>query len=126
MVVVDAHSRRVVGWELGATLQASLPLQALDRALADRVIEPGIVHHSDQGVQYCCPDYVGRLQDHGFVIAPPYGAFLRRSTTENDCTLRKGYRPLEELEAAAGNGGPQAHNEEEILYWGLCPHPPGI
>jgi len=68
-VVLDAYSRRVLGWELEATLQASLPLQALDRALADRAIEPGIVHHSDQGVQYCCPDYVGRLLDHGFVIS---------------------------------------------------------
>ena len=68
-VVLDAYSRRVVGWDLGPTLQASLALGALDRALADRAIEPGIVHHSDQGVQYCCPDYVGRLLDHGFVIS---------------------------------------------------------
>jgi transposase InsO family protein len=68
-VLLDAYSRRVVGWELDASLQASLVLKALDRALADRAIEPGLVHHSDQGVQYCCPDYVGRLLDHGFVIS---------------------------------------------------------
>ncbi len=68
-VVLDAYSRRVIGWALEPTLQASLTLQALDRALADRAIEPGIVHHSDQGVQYCCPDYVDRLLDHGFVIS---------------------------------------------------------
>lgn len=68
-VVLDAHSRRAVGWELDESLQASLALKALDRALADRAIQPGIVHHSDQGVQYCCPDYVGRLLDHGFVIS---------------------------------------------------------
>ena len=46
-VVLDAHSRKAVGWELGDTLEASLAVAALKRALADRAIAPGIVHHSD-------------------------------------------------------------------------------
>jgi putative transposase len=68
-VVLDAHSRRVVGWELGEDLRAELALGALNRALADRAIEPGIVHHSDRGVQYCCQAYVERLQACGFVVS---------------------------------------------------------
>ena len=68
-VVLDAYSRRVVGWELGQDLRAELALGALNRALADRHIAPGIVHHSDQGVQYCCQAYVEKLQAHGFLIS---------------------------------------------------------
>jgi len=68
-IVMDAYSRKVVGWELGEDLRAELALGALNRALADRSIEPGIVHHSDRGVQYCCLAYVEKLQAHGFVIS---------------------------------------------------------
>jgi len=68
-VVLDAYSRRVIGWELGEDLRAELALGALDRALAERHIEPGIMHHSDRGVQYCSQAYVEKLQAHHFVIS---------------------------------------------------------
>jgi putative transposase len=68
-ILLDAYSRRVVGWELGEDLRAELALSALNRALADRHIEPGIVHHSDRGVQYCSQTYVERLQAYGFAIS---------------------------------------------------------
>jgi transposase InsO family protein len=68
-VILDAHSRKAVGWELGDTLEASLAVAALKRALADRTIEPGIVHHSDRGVQYASHDYVALLESHGFLIS---------------------------------------------------------
>jgi putative transposase len=68
-ILMDAYSRRVVGWELGEDLRAELALNALNRALADRRIEPGIVHHSDRGVQYCSQTYVERLQAYGFAIS---------------------------------------------------------
>ena len=68
-VVLDAFSRRVVGWELGESLQASLALAALNRALADRPVPPGIIHHSDQGVQYASADLVERLLECGFQIS---------------------------------------------------------
>lgn len=68
-IVMDAYSRRIVGWELGEDLRAELALGALNRALADRQIEPGIVHHSDRGVQYCSQAYVERLQTYGFAIS---------------------------------------------------------
>jgi putative transposase len=68
-IVLDAYSRNVVGCELGEDLRAELALGALDRALEDRAIEFGIVHHSDRGVQFCCKAYVEKLQSHGFVIS---------------------------------------------------------
>jgi putative transposase len=68
-ILMDAYSRRVVGWELSEDLRAELALGALDGALAERRIEPGMVHHSDRGVQYCCQAYVERLHTHGFVIS---------------------------------------------------------
>jgi len=68
-IVLDAYSRRVIGWELGEDLSADLALGALDRALADRSIAPGIMHHSDRGVQYCSQAYVDKLQAHQFLIS---------------------------------------------------------
>jgi putative transposase len=64
-VVLDAYSRRVVGWALETHLQTSLALAALARALASRAPAPGLVHHSDRGVQYACADYIARLEEHG-------------------------------------------------------------
>jgi putative transposase len=65
-VVLDAFSRKVVGWALENYLTASLALSALEMALCSRKIVPGeLVHHTDQGVQYACGDYITRLQDAG-------------------------------------------------------------
>jgi putative transposase len=64
-VVLDAFSRKVVGWAIADHLQASLALEALQRALQSREVVPGgLVHHSDQGVQYACGDYIARLEAH--------------------------------------------------------------
>ena len=68
-IVLDAYSRRVIGWELGEELSADLALGALNRALADRPVAPGIMHHSDRGVQYCSHAYVEKLQAHQFLIS---------------------------------------------------------
>jgi putative transposase len=68
-VVLDAYSRRVVGWHVGEHLDAQLTLQALNRALQQRSIEAGIVHHSDRGLQYCWQAYVERLEECGFRIS---------------------------------------------------------
>lgn len=60
-MILDAYSRKVIGWELDDTLEARLAVGALKRALAERGAPLGLVHHSDCGVQYCCRDYVGML-----------------------------------------------------------------
>jgi len=68
-VILDAFSRRVLGWELGESLQTNLAIRALDRAVVDRRVPAGIIHHSDQGVQYASADYVNRLEELGFQIS---------------------------------------------------------
>jgi putative transposase len=68
-VILDAFSRRVLGWELGESLQTSLAIRALDRAVVDRRVPAGIIHHSDQGVQYASAGYVNRLEELGFQIS---------------------------------------------------------
>jgi transposase InsO family protein len=61
-VLLDAFSRRVVGWRLSRRIDAALVLGALEKGIEERRPEPGWIHHSDQGVQYACREYVERLQ----------------------------------------------------------------
>ena len=68
-VVLDAHSRRAVGWAIDRNLGSSLTLQALRMALAKRKPEPGMIHHSDRGVQYACDEYVEMLKQYGIQIS---------------------------------------------------------
>jgi transposase InsO family protein len=68
-VVLDAHSRRVVGWAIERNLGTALALQALRMALAERMPAPGMIHHSDRGIQYACSDYVEVLEQHGIQIS---------------------------------------------------------
>src|SRR5258706_1728649 len=64
-VVLDAHSRRVIGWAVAKHLGASLAVEALRMALAERQPAPGLIHHSDRGIQYACADYLTLLAEHG-------------------------------------------------------------
>jgi putative transposase len=66
-VILDAFSRKVVGWALERTLAARLPIAALEKAAADRQPPPGLVHHSDRGVQYASGGYVEILRQHKMV-----------------------------------------------------------
>jgi transposase InsO family protein len=66
-VILDRFSRKAIGWALDRTLAARLTLTALRHAVAQRQPPPGVVHHSDQGIQYACTDYVTELQTHGMV-----------------------------------------------------------
>jgi putative transposase len=67
--LLDAFSRRVVGWSLSERIDAELPLGALELALKTRKPAAGWIHHSDRGVQYACRDYVGRLEAAGAQIS---------------------------------------------------------
>jgi transposase InsO family protein len=65
-VILDAFSRKVIGWALEDHLRASLAIAALEMALAGRDVKPGeLIHHSDRGVQYACGDYIDRLEQAG-------------------------------------------------------------
>jgi putative transposase len=65
-VILDAFSRKVVGWSMQDHLEASLALEALQMALESRRFGRGeLVHHSDRGTQYACGDYIDRLEAAG-------------------------------------------------------------
>jgi len=66
-VILDGFSRKVVGWALERTLATRLPKAALEQAIATRQPPPGLVHHSDRGVQYASDEYVQVLQEHQMI-----------------------------------------------------------
>lgn len=68
-LILDAYSRKGIGWALGRTLEATLTIATLKMALARRQPAAGLVHHSDPGVQYAASDYTDLLQSNGFVIS---------------------------------------------------------
>ena len=68
-VVLDAFTRRVVGWALQRTLKADLATAALSQAIAARHPAPGLVHHSDRGVQYASEDYLQLLSEHQLIAS---------------------------------------------------------
>jgi len=106
-VILDAFSRKVVGWELDRTLAARLPLTALERAIAERKPPPGLVHHSDRGVQYASGDYVKILRKHQMIPsmsrpASPYDnasceSFMK--TLKREEIYANDYRDLDHLRA---------------------------
>lgn len=68
-LVTDAHSRKVVGWALERTLQASGPIRALRQALRQWGKRGQLCHHSDRGIQYCSGEYTKLLRKHGIAIS---------------------------------------------------------
>jgi len=67
--ILDAYSRRVIGYAISTGLDTALTLEALRMAVAGRKPGPGVIHHSDQGVQYASEEYTDELKSHGFVIS---------------------------------------------------------
>jgi transposase InsO family protein len=106
-VILDAFSRKVIGWELDRTLAARLPMAALESALADRKPPPGVVHHSDRGVQYASGAYVGLLRKHGMIpsMSRPANPYDNASCESFMKTLKREeiyaneYRDLDHLRA---------------------------
>jgi transposase InsO family protein len=104
-VVVDGCSRRVVGWALARSLQTRLSLAALEMAIAQRRPAPGLVHHSDRGIQYAVAEYATLLAQHGMTAsmsrpAYPYDnaqceSFIKTLKQEEIYCHR--YRDLEDL-----------------------------
>lgn len=68
-VLLDLHSRFVVGWSLSSSLDRELPLAALEQAIGRRQPGPGLLHHSDRGSQYTCDDYQRRLAELGMTAS---------------------------------------------------------
>jgi transposase InsO family protein len=104
-VILDRFSRKVVGWALDRTLATRLARTALEKAIAEREPPPGVVHHSDRGVQYAAKEYVEVLRQHQMIPsmsrpANPYDnasceSFMR--TLKREEIYANDYRDLEHL-----------------------------
>jgi putative transposase len=121
-VILDAYSRKVVGWELDRTLAARLPIAALEKAIAERQPPPGLVHHSDRGVQYASGDYVRILSKHQMIPsmsrpANPYDnasceSFLK--TLKREEIYANQYRDLDDLRANIATFIEQYYNRQRL------------
>jgi len=107
-VVLDAYSRRVIGWALDRTLEDDLAIAALQMAFDRRKPQEGLTHHSDRGIQYASHDYTALLKDHGVTISMsrkgnPYdNAFCESfmKTLKYEEVHRQDYRDLADARAS--------------------------
>ena len=121
-VILDAFSRRVIGWALDRTMEDTLTLRALRMALDQRKPAPGLVHHSDRGVQYASGDYTDLLRAHGIVISMsrkgnPYDNAKAESfmkTLKYEEVYREDYRDLVEAHASIGRFLEQVYNQKRL------------
>jgi putative transposase len=121
-VILDAFSRRVIGWALGRTLEDELTLAALRMALQHRNVQPGLVHHSDRGSQYASNDYTDLLKAHGIQISMsrkgnPWDnaaveSFMK--TLKYEEVLRNEYRDLAEARASIVQFLEQVYNQKRL------------
>jgi putative transposase len=121
-VILDAFSRRVIGWALDRTLEDDLPLAALRRALSRRNVQPGLVHHSDRGSQYASNEYTNLLKEHQIVIsmsrkANPWDnaeceSFMK--TLKYEEVLRNEYRDLAEALASIPRFLEKTYNQKRL------------
>lgn len=121
--ILDAFSRKVVGWAMADHLRASLALEALEMALRDREAVPGgLVHHSDRGVQYACGDYVARLEAHGIQpsmsrVGCPYDNAMAESfmkTLKAEEVDGAAYRDLADAKARIGQFIDAVYNRQRL------------
>ena len=121
-VVIDAYSRRVIGWALERTVEDDLPLAALRQALELRQPAPGTVHHSDRGSQYASGDYTDLLKAHGCQIsmshkASPWenaGCESWMKTLKSEEVYRQEYRDLAEARASIAQFIDEVYNQKRL------------
>ena len=121
-VILDAYSRKVVGWALDRTLAARLPIAALAHALAERHPPPGLIHHSDRGVQYASEEYVTLLRTHHMIPsmsrpANPYDnasceSFMK--TLKREEVYANTYRDLDHLRTNIAAFIEQYYNRDRL------------
>jgi transposase InsO family protein len=129
-VVLDAYSRRVVGWALDRHLEDDLAIAALHMALRRRKPSEGLTHHSDRGVQYASNDYTALLREHGIRISMsrkgnPYDnaaceSFMK--TLKYEEVYRQEYRTMAEARASIEQFIEKIYNGKRLhSALGYCP-----
>jgi len=122
-VVLDAFSRRVVGWAVDVHLRAALAIAALQMALAARRPPPGqLIHHSDRGVQYACAEYRAVLAAHGIQpsmsrVGSPYDnakAESFMSTLKREEVDGREYRTAQEARRSIGRFIEEVYNRQRL------------
>ena len=121
-VILDAYSRRVIGWALDRTMEDELTLTALRMALSGRVVQAGLVHHSDRGSQYASNDYTDLLKANGIVISMsrkgnPWDNAACESlvkTLKYEEVLRNDYRDLAEARASIAEFLEKVYNQKRL------------
>jgi transposase InsO family protein len=122
-VVIDAYSRRVVGWAVEVHLRAALAAEALQMALAARRPGPGqLIHHSDRGVQYACVEYSALLAAHGIQpsmsrVGSPYDnakAESFMSTLKREEVDGRAYRTAQEARHSIGSFIEEIYNRQRL------------
>jgi putative transposase len=121
-VLLDAFSRRCIGWALQRTLEAALVLESLRMALTRRRPRPGLVHHSDRGVQYASHDYTAQLERRDIRIsmsraATPYDNAQAESfikTLKYEEVYRTEYHNLQEAKASIGEFLEKIYTQERL------------
>jgi len=121
-VVLDAFSRRVIGWALDRTLETKLTMAALEMALSRRSVKAGLVHHSDRGVKYAADDYTGLLAQHGVQISMsrkgnPYDNSRTESfmkTLKYEEVYRQEYRDLPDALRSLRRFMEKVYNEKRL------------
>lgn len=120
--LVDAYSRKCVGWKISKRIDTELALGALEMAFSNREIKPGLIHHSDRGVQYCSTAYVEKLKSKGIEIsmsrkATPYDNAKAESffkTVKVEEVYLKDYQTVEEAEAHIGDFIEKVYNLKRL------------
>lgn len=91
--ILDAFSRRIIGYAISFRLDASLTIEALRMAVTERQPGPGVIHHSDQGVQYASTEYTEELKVYGFEIS-----MSRRGNPYDNATMESFFKTLKQEE----------------------------
>jgi putative transposase len=121
-VILDAYTRGVIGWAMDRTMEDDLTLSALRMALSRRIVEPGLVHHSDRGSQYASLAYTELLGERGIKISMsrkgnPWDnasceSFMK--TLKYEEVHRNEYRDLAEAKSAIGEFLEKVYNHKRL------------
>jgi len=110
--ILDAYSRRVIGYAISTGLETCLTLKALRMAITARHPAPGTIHHSDQGVQYASEEYVEELRRHGFIIS-----MSRTGNPYDNATMESFFKTLKYEEVHLFDYEALADVQERIPYF---------